>query len=104
MPRPVTVIIPHQLGRAEARQRVEASMGRFKEQLAGAGLGKVQHAWAGDSLNLSAEALGQSVTGSIDVRDTELHIEVMLPGLLAGFAEKVAGKLRREGQLMIEKN
>ena len=40
-------------------------------------------------------------TQKIDFGNTS--IEVMLPGLLAGFAEKVAGKLRREGQLMIEK-
>jgi hypothetical protein len=103
MGRPVTVTIPHQLGRQEARKRVEASLDQFKVQLGGAGLGNIQHAWTEDQLGFRAKALGQNITGRIDVRDSDLQIEVELPGLLAGFAEKVAAKLKQQGPLLIDK-
>lgn len=103
MSRPVTVTIPHRLGRAEARARVEASLGRFKNEMGRAGLGEIQHAWTEDRLGFHARALGQTITGRIDVRDSDLQIEVELPALLAGFADKIAGKLRKEGALLIEK-
>lgn len=103
MARPVTVTIPHQLGRDEARRRVDASLDQFKAQLGGVGLGAIRHAWAQDRLGFNAEAFGQTVTGRIDVTDTDLHIEVLLPGLLGAFAGKVAGQLRQQGRLLIEK-
>lgn|SRR5690606_29793953 len=103
MGRPVTVTIPHQLGREEARRRVDASLDQFKAQLGSAGLGNIRHAWSEDRLGFNAKALGQNITGKINVNDSDLQIEVMLPGLLAGFAEKVAGQLRKQGSLLIEK-
>lgn len=103
MGRPVTVTIPHQLGREEARRRVDASLDQFKAQLGGVGLGAIQHAWTQDRLGFNAKALGQTITGNIDVTDTDLHIEVLLPGLLGGLADKVAGQLRQQASLLIEK-
>lgn len=103
MGRPVTVTIPHQLGREEARKRVDASLDQFKAQLGSAGLGNIQHAWSQDQLGFRAKALGQNITGRIDVRDSDLQIEVELPGLLGGFATKVAEQLKRQGPLLIEK-
>ena len=103
MAQPITITIPHKLGRAEARARVEASLGRFTDQMKQAGMGKIQHAWSEDRLGFQARAFGQGITGRIDVTDSDLKIEVDLPGLLASFAEKIAGKLKREGTLMLEK-
>ena len=39
MSTPVTITIPHKLGRAEARSRVEASIGQFKDQQFGGSVG-----------------------------------------------------------------
>jgi hypothetical protein len=103
MSTPITLIIPHKLGRAEARGRVEASLGRFKDQMAQVGMGKIQHAWSQDQLGFHAQALGQTITGRIDVRDTDMKIEVDLPGLLGALADKIAGKLKKEGTLLLEK-
>jgi hypothetical protein len=104
MATPVTIIIPHKLGRMEARSRVDASIDRFKAQLSSAGIGKIQHAWAEDDrLGFHAKALGQNITGRIDVADDNLRIEVDLPALLAGFADKASAVLRKQGTLLIEK-
>lgn len=103
MATPVVITIPHKLGKAEARQRVNAGLDGFKTQLAGVGLGNVSHTWTGDRLGFHANALGQGVRGLIDVNDDHLRIEVELPALLAGFANKIAGKLERHGHLLLEK-
>ncbi|MGD9981465.1 MAG: polyhydroxyalkanoic acid system family protein [Hyphomonadaceae bacterium] len=103
MSTPVTITISHKLGRAEARSRVEASLGRFKEQMGRAGMGKIQHAWTQDQLGFHAQAFGQGITGRIDVRDSDIKIEIDLPGILGAFADKIAGKLKKEGALLLEK-
>lgn len=102
MGRPVTVTIPHRLGRTEARARVEAHLDQFRAQLASAGLGHVRHAWSDDRLGFSAKTLGQTIHGSLDVNEDNLQIEITLPGFLAGFADKVAERLQQQGPRMLE--
>ncbi len=103
MAQPVSISIPHQLGRAEAKTRVEASFGSFKAQIAQMGVANFHEVWDGDRVSFSASMLGQRVTGRIDVHDNDLRIEVDLPTFLANIAERLKGKLKREGQLLLEK-
>ena len=103
MATPIVVTVPHRLGKAEARARVERSMGDFKAQMAKAGLGQFQHAWSDDRLGFNARLLGQTITDRLDVREDDLRIEVDLPGFLGRFAEKIAGKLKQQGRLLLEK-
>lgn len=103
MAMPITISIPHKLGKVEARARVERSVGDFKGQLSKMGLGQVGHDWAEDRLNFNARMLGQSITGRIDVRDSDLRVEVDLPAFLVGMADKIAGKLKQQGRLLLEK-
>jgi hypothetical protein len=48
-------------------------------------------------------ALGQKITGTIDVEDGAIRLEVLLPNLLAMMADKVKRRLKSEGQLLLEK-
>lgn len=100
---PITVTIPHKLGKAEARARIIAGFDKLTEQIGGAHIAKFQQAWAGDQLHFSAQGLGQTVTGRVDVGETELRIEVDLPAFLAGLANKISGKLKEQGRLLLEK-
>lgn len=104
MATPVTVTIPHHLGRAEARRRVEEGFGRFSDQLGG-GFGQMltcHERWEGDQLHFDAGTLGQKVTGRLDVADEWVRIEVDLPALLAGLARRIAGKLNDEGRKLLK--
>lgn len=103
MARPVTVTIPHQLGKAEARNRLAASVGQLRDQFAALSVSNFQHAWAGDRMNFQAQALGQTIAGGIDVNDSDIRIEVSLPGLLGMFASKVARGLQQQAPLLLEK-
>ena len=103
MATPVTVTIPHKLGKAEARARIDRSIGDFKRQLASAGLGQMHEHWAEDRMHFTAGMLGQSISGRLEVRAEELRIEVDLPAFLAGLADKIAGRLQKQGRLLLEK-
>jgi putative polyhydroxyalkanoate system protein len=100
MSQPVVVSIPHQLGRAEARKRISEGVGQLTQQFAA--MGEVKHAWEGDVLRFSVATMGQMVTGLIDVGDTAVRLEVVLPGFLGMIANKVKGRLQKEGQILLE--
>src|SRR3954451_4197328 len=109
MARPITVTIPHTLGKAEARKRIETGIGQMRQNVLGgtAGLiGKmftIQDHWQGDQLQFEGSGMGQKLTGRIDVRDDAVQIQVDLPDMLAAIADKIAGALKTEGQKLLEK-
>lgn len=103
MGRPVTVTVPHRLGKAEARNRLDASVGQLRDQFAAMSVSNFQHAWSGDRMTFNAQALGQTISGGIDVGESDIRIEVALPGLLGMFANKVARGLQRQAPLLLEK-
>lgn len=102
MTRPVSVSIPHEVGAAEARRRIDEGVERLVAQ-AGGGLAKIQKTWDGDRLNFIADALGQRITGRLDVLEKEVRMEIDLPNVLALIANKFKGRLRKEGQILLEK-
>ena len=57
----------------------------------------------GDHLQFHVSALGQVASGTVDVADDHVRLEVTLPWLLARLVEKIQPLIRREGALMLEK-
>ena len=102
MTTPITISIPHQLGRAEARRRIEAGFANAVNQLPGSG-GTSSQRWDGDRLAFGVTTMGQSVTGAIDVLDAAVTIEVALPGVLGMIAGAFRDRLQKVGQLLLEK-
>src|SRR3954470_20436053 len=103
MRKPVVVTIPHQLGRDEARRRLENGMGEVRSQLAGVGA-SVENHWTDDRMTFDVAVLAQTISGRIDVGDSEVRLEVDLPWMLAMLAEKITGRIARQGTLMLTKS
>lgn len=101
MSKPVVVTIPHQLGRAEARRRIEEGFGRLTGQI-GPGIGDFNKSWEGDRMTFALSAMGQAISGVLDVQEQDVRLEVLLPGLLGIIANKIKGKLQTEGQLLLK--
>jgi Putative polyhydroxyalkanoic acid system protein (PHA_gran_rgn) len=98
----VTVTVPHRLGREEATRRIRTGFERAGGQFGGL-LTISQQTWAGDRLSFRASALGQQASGTVDVSEDRVRIEVTLPWLLAKIAQRLAPQIERESVLMLEK-
>ena len=101
MATPLTISIPHQLGRAEARRRIETSFASTIRQIPGAGT--FNEHWDGDKLTFSAAAMGQTISGVVNVLDTAVTIRIELPGVLGMIASGLKGRLEKTGQLLLTK-
>jgi hypothetical protein len=59
--------------------------------------------WSGDHLDSRASLLGQSTTGTVDVAEDHVRLEVQLPWLLSLMANKANVLVENQGKLMLEK-
>jgi putative polyhydroxyalkanoic acid system protein len=102
MAQPISVTVPHQLGAAEARRRIDQGFADFARRMAN-GPGAIERSWDGDRLNFALTSFGQAVSGHVRVEPASVTIELLLPGFLALLASRAKGTLQREGQLLLEK-
>lgn len=102
MAKPLTVVIPHQLGRQEARRRIETGIHSLKKQFEGK-VAAIEEKWQDDRLAFNVQALGQGVSGTVDIGDDSATVEVQLPWMLQMIAEKAKSYLQREGTLLLDK-
>ena len=100
MATPIIISVPHQLGRAEARRRIEAGFSKIINLLPGSSGGRSER-WEGDRLIFSVAAMGQTVSGVIHVLDAEVMMEIELPGVLRVVASGLKERLQKVGQLLL---
>lgn len=102
MATPISISIPHQLGRAEARRRIETGFAKMIGQLPGSP-GAYSQRWDGDRLTFSVSALGQTLSGVVDVRDAAVTMEIELPAVLAMLTSGLKARIQKAGQLLLTK-
>ena len=102
MSKPLLVSIPHHLGAAEAKRRLEGGLASLGQQVPG-GLSDFRQSWSGDVLSFSATAVGQTIRGTATVLTDQVSLEILLPGLLGMMAGQIRGKIEKQGQLLLEK-
>ena len=100
MTTPIQVDLPHQLGAAEAKRRIDGGIGRLKDFIPGGA--EVRSAWTGDRLGLQISAMGQEVNAQLDVQETIVRVEMLLPPALAFFGKAIEAGLRRTGKDLLE--
>jgi len=98
----VKVVMAHSLGKDEAVARLKDGFGRSHGQL-GSLIALDEQTWQGDTLRFRMRALGQTATGSIEVLEDALRIELSLPVLLAQAAKWLLPALRKQATLLLEK-
>ncbi|CAN5227005.1 polyhydroxyalkanoic acid system family protein [soil metagenome] len=102
MAQPFIISIPHQLGKDEAICRLKAGLGSIRSEY-----GKIlqvhEEIWSADRLAFQLTALTQRVSGTINVAEDHVKLEVMLPWLLAGLAHGVQATIRARATRMLEK-
>jgi len=101
MSQPIQVDLPHKLGREEARRRIAANIGKLEQHIPG-GASRVDSRWQGDTLMLAVHAMGQQVEAAIGVEETKVRVEVLLPSMLAIFAQPIQAMLQKKGNILLE--
>jgi hypothetical protein len=102
MREPLVVTISHRLGRAEAKRRLDLGLDHIRREAAPF-VQTMDLAWHGDRLDVTVTALRQTVTGGIEVFDDLVRVEVRLPWLLRLAARPLLARIRREGNLLLDK-
>jgi hypothetical protein len=102
MSKPLVVTISHQLGKEEAVRRIKSGLGSARTNF-GHLFTVEEETWTGDRFDFRVRALSQSVSGTIDVLDDRVVLQLVLPWLLAKVAGAIQPLIRKEGVLMLEK-
>lgn len=100
MANPITIDIPHRLGAAEARRKLEGSVTQIAGIVPGGSL--KSHRWEGNTLFFEIEALGQRVGTRLDVFNDHIHAVLDLPPMAALFADSIKAKLRGMGTKLLQ--
>lgn len=96
---PVTIDIPHKLGLAGARAKIDQGLGQIIGVIPGSSLRSQR--WEGNTLHFQIEALGQTVAAQVEVFESKVHAIIDLPPLVALFAGKIKGKLAQVGTKLL---
>ena len=102
MAEPVVVTIPHKLTKEEAIRRLKHGFGNVRSTI-GEKFVVLTDDWTGDHLDFRASLLGQTTTGTVDVGEHSVRLEIQLPWMLAMLAKKAKAIVQKQGQLMLEK-
>lgn len=96
----LTVSIPHQLTRAEAKRKVEEYLGQLRTQY-GSTVTILEERWTGDNLNFSFAVMGFTITGQGFVEDTAVRVEIALPWPAAMFSSDIKQRIEQEGKKLL---
>ncbi len=93
----LTISIPHQLGRAEAKRRIDEMAAQFQSE-AGAMVNGVQQRWEGDTLHFAVAAAGQSISGTAHVAEQTVNLDIALPWMLSLLAGTVKKQIEQQAR------
>lgn len=102
MPEPLVVSIPHRLGRAEAKRRLDLGISRIQPELRGL-VNTLDYSWDHDNLNFRAVAMWQTISGRIEVQEDAVRIEIDLPWMMRLLGDTIVKQVRGRGMAMLEK-
>lgn len=94
------IAIPHSIGKDEARRRIRARSGEIANLVPG--FASVSTAWQGeDRMNLTVGAMGQEMTGAIEVGESEVAFTVELPAALSFVEPMIRGQIEAKGRKLL---
>lgn len=93
--------IPHKLERDEVKRRLQSRIGELPEHIPG-GIAEVSSSWpAPDRMAIAVGALGQQVTGTIDVHEQFVRLTVVLPAALSFMGPLIEAAIRQKGEKLL---
>jgi len=96
MPSPLVIIVEHGTTKAEAKARLERSLGRIRAEVAPY-VGSIEQEWRDDAVLFEVAALGQRIKGTIEVEAQLFRLTVQLPPMLGFLGRVLAPRIRERG-------
>jgi hypothetical protein len=85
----VEVRVPHSLGRDEVKRRLDAAVGRARDEF-GEKIGDLDASWDGDErLRLLLSVMGMQIDSEVEIQASELLVRVQIPGMAGLFAGRI---------------
>ncbi|MEO0642600.1 MAG: polyhydroxyalkanoic acid system family protein [Pseudomonadota bacterium] len=95
------VRLPHQLGRAEVRRRLDERKHEIVTYFP-EGIANLESAWTGeDHLDFTVAVAGQRIGGAVDIGDDHVVIDIDLPFLLSFLKPTIERSMRKEGTRLL---
>jgi hypothetical protein len=95
------VAIPHQLSKAEVRQRLQSNSHRIADGIPGGMAEVVTHWPSEDRMEMTIEALGQTLRAHVDIEDAQVLFFVDLPPALGFIKPMVEGAIRQQAPRLL---
>ena len=96
------VTLPHDLPKDEVRRRMRAHASEIADFFP-AGLASVTTGWPSDDrMDISAEVMGMTIPGGVELRDGEVVIEMDLPMLLSVMRGPLEAAVKKEGGRLLD--
>lgn len=102
MANPLVITVSHQLGREEARSRLRDNTDWIHAQLTPY-TNAVDSRWTDDRMDFRVAAMGQTVTGELEVLDDAVRVEIQLPRMLSWLGRLIGDRVREQGRLMLSR-
>jgi hypothetical protein len=100
MASPLQFDIPHQLGKAEARRRIQAGIPKLERHIPGGG--QVETTWLDeDRVALAITAMGQKVSADLLIEETSVKASVTVPLMLSMMAGPISGFVKTSAEKML---
>lgn len=95
MSQTIVVNVPHQLGKVEAKRRIQEGFAAVKFSDLPAMLSLEKH-WEGDLFHIEASGLGQKISAMLEILDDSIKINIEIPSLLGALAEIIKSAVTKE--------
>ena len=93
--------IPHNLPKDEARSRIEGMIGTLKEQY-GSQISDLHEEWSGDTGTFSARAMGYKLAGTLEVTDSAVRVNGDLPWAAKPFQGMIEATIRERAERLLK--
>jgi hypothetical protein len=98
----VKIALPHDLGREEVRRRLRARGHEIADHIPG-GMADVETGWPSeDVMAIGVRAMGQSISGKIEIFEDQVVFEIDLPPALSFVRPLIEGAIRKNAPKLLE--
>ena len=66
------------------------------------GMVSIRQTWEADQMQFESSAMGQKITGRLNILDDSIQMLIDLPELLAAFANRIVERLKVETAKLLE--